>query len=182
MENFRFIGAMVSEFRFFKKKKKKKKNMDNLWKSYLPVFRTPCDISSIFLHTVTFSHVLHLDIIRTYIKMEVKTYNAGQPVWCARIIFTCARARELERVRSPVPGLGTREREGLARVREREVLEPRLYTYARCWYKNKSSAHESYFLARLQLDTYISLRIRTWFLALTCLLSLNRSRKDMVRE
>ena len=31
MQNFRFIGAMVSEFRFFKKKKKmKKKNMDNL--------------------------------------------------------------------------------------------------------------------------------------------------------
>ena len=30
MQNFRFIGAMVSEFRFFKKKKKKKKNVDNL--------------------------------------------------------------------------------------------------------------------------------------------------------
>ena len=35
MQNFRFIDAMVSEFRFFKKKKKmkkkkKKKNMDNL--------------------------------------------------------------------------------------------------------------------------------------------------------
>ena len=53
MQNFRFIGAMVSEFRFFKKKKKKKKmkkkkkNMDNLIKSCLPVFRTSYDI---FIH------------------------------------------------------------------------------------------------------------------------------------
>ena len=52
MQNFRFIGAMVSEFRFFKKKKKKKmkkkkKNMDNLRKSCLPVFRTSYDI---FIH------------------------------------------------------------------------------------------------------------------------------------
>ena len=38
MQNFRFIGAMVSEFRFFKKKKMK--NMDNLIKLCLPVFRT----------------------------------------------------------------------------------------------------------------------------------------------
>ena len=50
MQNFRFIGAMVSEFRFFKKKKKKmkkKKNMDNLIKSCLPVFWTSYDI---FIH------------------------------------------------------------------------------------------------------------------------------------
>ena len=53
---------MVSEIRFFKKKmEKKKKNMDNLC---LPVFHTSCDISSIFLHAVTFSHVLHLDVLR----------------------------------------------------------------------------------------------------------------------
>ena len=57
MQNFRFIGAMVSEFRFFKKKKKKKmkkkkkkkKKMDNLIKSCLPVFRTSYDI---FIHFV----------------------------------------------------------------------------------------------------------------------------------
>ena len=46
MQNFRFISAMVSEFRFFKKKKKKKKkmkkkkkkkkNVDNLIKSPRP--------------------------------------------------------------------------------------------------------------------------------------------------
>ena len=55
MQNFRFIGAMISEFRFFKKKKKKKmkkkkkkKNMDNLIKSCLPVFRTSYDIFILF--------------------------------------------------------------------------------------------------------------------------------------
>ena len=77
---------MVSEFRFFKrkkkkkkmkkkkkkkmKKKKKKKNMDNLRKSCLPVFRTSYDI---FIHT--FSHVLHLDVLKSQIglKLKVKT-------------------------------------------------------------------------------------------------------------
>ena len=53
MQNFRFICAMVSEFRFFKKKKKmkkmKKKNMDNLRKSCLPVFRTSYEIFVLFL-------------------------------------------------------------------------------------------------------------------------------------
>ena len=76
MQNFRFIGAIVSEFRFFKKKKKKvKKNMANLRKSCLPVFRTSYDISSIFLHAVTFSHVLYLDVLKGQIglKLKVKT-------------------------------------------------------------------------------------------------------------
>ena len=50
MQNFRFIGAMVSEFRFFKKK------MANFRKSCLPVFRTSYDIFIHFLHAVTFSH------------------------------------------------------------------------------------------------------------------------------
>ena len=54
---------------------KKKKNMDNLRKSCLPVFRTSYDISSIFLHAVTFSHVLHLDVLKSQIgvKLKVKT-------------------------------------------------------------------------------------------------------------
>ena len=79
MQNFRFIGSMVSEFRFFKKKKKmkkkKKKNMANLIKSYLPVFRTSYDIFIHFLHAVTFSHVLHLDVLKSQIglKLKVKT-------------------------------------------------------------------------------------------------------------
>ena len=76
MQNFRFIGAMVSEFRFVKKKKKmKKKNMANLIKSCLPVFRTSYDIFIHFLHAVTFSHVLHLDVLKSQIglKLKVKT-------------------------------------------------------------------------------------------------------------
>ena len=55
---------MVSEFRFFKKKKMKKKNTANLRKSCLPVFWTSYDIFIHFLHAVTFSHVLHLDVLR----------------------------------------------------------------------------------------------------------------------
>ena len=78
MQNFRFIGAMVSEFRFFKKKKKKKKKMKkkkNMRKSCLPVFRTSYDIFIHFLHAVTFSHVLHLDVLKSQIglKLKVKT-------------------------------------------------------------------------------------------------------------
>ena len=64
MQNFRFIGAMVSEFHFFKKK--------NLIKSCLPVFRTSYDISSIFLHAVTSSHVLHLDVLKSQIRLKLK--------------------------------------------------------------------------------------------------------------
>ena len=66
MQNCRFIGAMVSEFRFFKRKKKKKKkmmkkkmmkkkkNMDNLRKSCLPVFRTSYDIFMFFCMPLLF--------------------------------------------------------------------------------------------------------------------------------
>ena len=68
MHNFKFIGAMVSEFGFFKKKMKKKqlKNMANLRQSCLPVFQTSYDISY-------FSHVLHLDVFRSQIELKVKT-------------------------------------------------------------------------------------------------------------
>ena len=67
MQNFRFVGATVSEFRFFKKKKKKKKkmkNMDNLCKSCLPVFHTSCDIliqifANLFFHM--FSTLMSLE-------------------------------------------------------------------------------------------------------------------------
>ena len=38
----------------------------------LPVFHTSCDISSIFLHAVTFSHVLHLDVLRRQIELKLK--------------------------------------------------------------------------------------------------------------
>ena len=74
MQNFRFIGAIVSEFRFFKKKKKKKK-MANLRKSCLPVFRTSYDIFIHFFACCYFLHVLHLDVLKGQIglKLKVKT-------------------------------------------------------------------------------------------------------------
>ena len=70
MQNFRFIGAMVSEFRFFKKKKKKmkkKKNMDNLIKSCLPVFRTSYDI---FIHF--FCMLLLFHMFSTLMSLKVR--------------------------------------------------------------------------------------------------------------
>ena len=74
MQNFRFIGAMVSEFRFFKKKKKKKKkmkkkkkNMDNLRKSCLPVFRTSYDI---FIHF--FCMLLLFHMFSTLMSLKVR--------------------------------------------------------------------------------------------------------------
>ena len=70
MENFRFISAMVSEFRFFKKKTTKK-NTANLRKSRLPVFQTSYNIF-IHFHAVTFSHVLHLDVVRSQIELKLK--------------------------------------------------------------------------------------------------------------
>ena len=66
MQNFRLTGAMVSEFRFFKKK------MANLRKTCLPVFRTSYDIFIYFWHAVTFSHVLHLDVVRSQIELKLK--------------------------------------------------------------------------------------------------------------
>ena len=51
---------------------KKKKNMDNLCKLCLPVFHTSCDIFIHFLDAVTFSHVLHLDVLRRQIELKLK--------------------------------------------------------------------------------------------------------------
>ena len=68
MQIFRFIGAMVSEFRFFKKKMKKKKMMEN----HVYLYFGPHIFSSIFWHAVTFSHVLHLDVVRSQIELKLK--------------------------------------------------------------------------------------------------------------
>ena len=46
---------------------KKKKNMD----IYL-YFRPHMILSSIFLHAVTFSHVLHLDVLKSQIGLKLK--------------------------------------------------------------------------------------------------------------
>ena len=41
-------------------------------KNLLPVFHTSCDI---FLHAVTFLHVLHLDVLRGHIEIETESKN-----------------------------------------------------------------------------------------------------------
>ena len=68
---------MVSEICFFKKKMKKKKKKKKKKKTicencvYL-YFTPPMIFSSIFLHAVTFSHVLHLDVLRRQIELILK--------------------------------------------------------------------------------------------------------------
>ena len=58
-----------------KKKKKKKKRRwticENCTCVYL-YFTPPVIFSSIFLHAVTFSHVLHLDVLRRLIELILK--------------------------------------------------------------------------------------------------------------
>ena len=50
--------------------KKKKRNMsENCVYLY---FTPPVIVSSIFLHAVTFSHVLHLDVLRRQIELKLK--------------------------------------------------------------------------------------------------------------
>ena len=55
--------------------KKKKKNMANLKNHVYLYFGPHMIFSSIFLHAVTFSHVLHLDVLKGQIglKLKVKT-------------------------------------------------------------------------------------------------------------
>ena len=69
MQNFRFIGAMVSEFRFFKKRRR----TWTIYENHVYLYFEPHMIfSSIFLHAVTFSHVLHLDVIGSQIELKLK--------------------------------------------------------------------------------------------------------------
>ena len=59
-----------------KKKKKKKKKRRRTWticENCVYLYLTPPVIfSSIFLHAVTFSHVLHLDVLRRQIELKLK--------------------------------------------------------------------------------------------------------------
>ena len=56
-----------------KKKKKKKKNMDKICENCVYLYFTPPVIfSSTFWHAVTFSHVLHLDVLRRQIELKLK--------------------------------------------------------------------------------------------------------------
>ena len=77
MQNFKSSTATVIELRFFMKKKKKRmkkkmKKMKNLRKSYLPVFHTSCDIFIQFFACSYFLHVLHLDVLRGQIEIELR--------------------------------------------------------------------------------------------------------------
>ena len=56
MRNFRFIGAMVSEFAFSKEDEEEEEH----GQSVKIMCTTSCDN---FLLVVTFSHVLHLDVL-----------------------------------------------------------------------------------------------------------------------
>ena len=69
MQNFRFIGAMVSEFRFFKKKMKKM-NMAKLRKS---VFRISCDIFSQFFCIQLLFYML--STLMSQIEIETESEN-----------------------------------------------------------------------------------------------------------
>ena len=67
---------MVIELRFFKKqKKKKKKNMDKMWKA---LFEILC-ISYITDQPIFVSHILHLDIIKSEVKMKYMVFNGDRP-------------------------------------------------------------------------------------------------------
>ena len=61
---------MVSEFRFIKTKKKIK--MHGKVEIIMFVCISDPIFSSIFLHAVTSSHVLHLDVIRSQIELKLK--------------------------------------------------------------------------------------------------------------
>ena len=64
MQNFKFIGAMVSEIRVFKRRKEDEE-------SDVHLYFVPCLIFSYnFLHAVTFCHVLYLDVIRIETESE----------------------------------------------------------------------------------------------------------------
>ena len=52
---------------------KKKEQHGQSVKMCLPVFHTSCDyFRPIFSHAVTFSHVLHLDVLRRQIELKLK--------------------------------------------------------------------------------------------------------------
>ena len=61
---------MVSEIRFFKRRRRR---TWTICENYVYLYFTPPVIfSSIFLHAVTFSHVLHLDVLRRQIELKLK--------------------------------------------------------------------------------------------------------------
>ena len=69
MQRFKFIDFMVIELRFFKKKKKNNKKMKNWGKLFLRYYACLTSQNNKFLFTGCFSHILHLDIIKSEINL-----------------------------------------------------------------------------------------------------------------
>ena len=75
MQRFNFIDFMVIELRFFKKKKKKKKNnkkMETWQKCEKRYYAYLTSQINYFLFHGYFSHILHLDIIKSEINFKLK--------------------------------------------------------------------------------------------------------------
>ena len=87
MQRFKIIGFMV---RFFKKEDAE--NMDKMWKSIFHVHLASQHNN--FLYTYYFSHILHLDIIKSEINIHVGTNHLHQSsvvfqrVFCRKQVFT----------------------------------------------------------------------------------------------
>ena len=69
MQNFKSSTATVIELRFFMKKKR-------ICENHVYLYFIPHVIFSFsFLHTVTFLHVLHLEVLRGQIEIETESKN-----------------------------------------------------------------------------------------------------------
>ena len=71
---------MVSEIRFSKEEEEEdeEEHGQSVKFVFYLYFTPPVIFSSIFLHAVTFSHVLHLDVLRRQIELKLKaTREAG---------------------------------------------------------------------------------------------------------
>ena len=82
MQNFRLIGAMVSEFCFFKKEEEDEEEEWTICENYVCLyFIPPVIFLSNFLLVVTFSHVLHLDVLRRQIELKLNVQLKFPYVW-----------------------------------------------------------------------------------------------------
>ena len=76
MQRFNFIDFMVIELRFFKKKKKMKNTWQKCEKYFLRYYAYHTSQINHFLFHGYFSHILHLDIIKSEINFKLKVKMA----------------------------------------------------------------------------------------------------------
>ena len=69
MQRFKFIDVMVIELRLFKKKMK---NMNKMWKALFELIRMSYITKQPILYTGYFSHILHLNVIKSEINFKLK--------------------------------------------------------------------------------------------------------------